>query len=293
MPAVGDATRQLLRRSNFLMNVARSVRDFLYKWGGSVRTNYEIVNQLAAFAPNSAGSLQACGGIALEAARQTFPLMASLIETTAPKTIDGLFSNYTKEARELSVLFNQHGSDKSSLHDYHLLYAPILSPRRTEPLRILEIGLGTNNPDVVSTMGREGRPGASLRAFRDFLPNAAIFGADIDRRVLFEETRIKTYYVDQTRASTFDDLAVMLGNKSFDLIIDDGLHSPNANIATMLFALKLLKPRGYFVVEDISADAVPIWQVIAALLSPKWQPTLIQAKHGLLFVLRAAADKKQ
>ena len=99
--------------------------------------------------------------------------------------------------------------------------------------------------------------------------------------------------MDQSRASTFDDLAVMLGNESFDLIIDDGLHSPNANIATMLFALKLLKPRGYFVVEDISADAVPIWQVIAALLSPKWQPTLIQAKHGLLFVLRAAADKKQ
>jgi hypothetical protein len=113
-----------------------------------------------------------------------------------------------------------------------------LAPKRNERLRLLEIGLGTNNPDVVSTMGASGKPGASLRAFRDFLPNARVFGADIDGRILFEEERILTYYVDQTRSISFDELADKLGNEGFDLVIDDGLHSPNANIATMIFARK-------------------------------------------------------
>ena len=41
-------------------------------------------------------------------------------------------------------------------------------------------------------------PGASLRAWRDFFPNATILGADLDREVLFEEERITTGYMDQT-----------------------------------------------------------------------------------------------
>jgi hypothetical protein len=71
---------------------------------------------------------------------------------------------------------------------------------QTLPLlvHLLEIGLGTNNTDVVSNMGSEGVPDASLRAFRDYLPNARIYGAGIDKRILFEESRIKTYFADQT-----------------------------------------------------------------------------------------------
>ena len=53
--------------------------------------------------------------------------------------------------------------------------------------KIFEIGLGTNNIDIVSTMGKKGHPGASLRAFRDFCPNAEIYGADFDSRILFQE----------------------------------------------------------------------------------------------------------
>jgi hypothetical protein len=90
--------------------------------------------------------------------------------------------------------------------------------------------------------------------------NAQVFGADIDRRILFDEDRIRTYYVDQTRFSSFDELYSNLADGMFDLVIDDGLHSPNANIATMLFALKILRPSGFFVVEDIISSSMPIWQ---------------------------------
>ena len=45
--------------------------------------------------------------------------------------------------------------------------------------------MGTNNPNLVSTMGSSGRPGASLYAFKEYLPNAIIYGADIDKDILF------------------------------------------------------------------------------------------------------------
>ena len=79
----------------------------------------------------------------------------------------------------------------------------MLTPRE-EISNLLEIGLGSNNTDLVSSMGKEGKPGASLRAFRDFCINAEVIGADIDKRILFKEDRIKTFYVDQTNNSSLD-----------------------------------------------------------------------------------------
>ena len=40
-------------------------------------------------------------------------------------------------------------------------------------------------------MGIKGKPGASVRAFRDYFDKAIIYGADIDSKILFFEKRIK------------------------------------------------------------------------------------------------------
>jgi hypothetical protein len=284
------AVKELLKRNNSLVNAVRSVKKFHYKLSGEVRTNYEIVQQLAVLAPNFPGLLQARSAMALESAQQIFPLLSSVITTStapiAPQPIAAIYpeETRTKTAIELGDLLARHGSDKSTYHDYHLLYAPLLAPHRTEPLRLLEIGLGTNNPSIVSNMHGGGRPGASLRAFRDFLPHALIFGADIDREILFEDDRIRTFYVDQTREESFKELAVHLSDAPFDLVIDDGLHSPNANIRTMLFSFQILKRGGWLIVEDIPVATIPVWQTVAALLPPAYRPALIGARNGLLFM---------
>jgi SAM-dependent methyltransferase len=300
------ALRERLKRNSLLVSIVRSTRMrstriFAFwnrcgRWVGTkvfgVRTNYEIVKQLAAFAPNS-DSPRAIGDLTILSAQQTFPLICLLVKAasrtvTAPQPIESLFPTQasSNETAELAALFNQYGSDKSSAHDYHRVYASLLGPRRRDPLRLLEIGLGTNRPDVVSSMGRQGKPGASLRAFRDFCPNAQVFGADIDKRILFNEDRIRTYYVDQTKLNSFDELYSSVADGLFDLVIDDGLHSPNANIATMLFALKILRPSGYFIVEDIRSSSIPIWQVVAAVLPKSYSPKIVQAKAGLLFMIQ-------
>jgi hypothetical protein len=95
---------------------------------------------------------------------------------------------------------------------------------------------------LISNMGRYGRPGASIKAFRDFFLKAHIFGADIDKKILFKDKRIITYFTDQSNINELQKLYKKIGNK-FDLIIDDGLHSPYTNINVIISSIKYLKKK--------------------------------------------------
>ena len=193
----------------------------------------------------------------------------------------------TPDCLDLAGLFNHHGSDKAGVHDYHNLYAALLHGRRSDPLDILEIGLGTNTLTVRSNMGVGGRPGASLRAFRDWAPKAQIHGADIDRTILFSEDRIATYWVDQTAPASLEELGRTLSPRKFDLIIDDGLHEPHANLNTVLFALERLKPGGHVVVEDVQSAGLPFWQIAATILRPPLWLQLLSTKAAYACVIGA------
>ena len=109
----------------------------------------------------------------------------------------------------LGQIFEYNKSDKSTSHNYHILYSYILNRLDiNKKLNIFEVGLGTNNPDLISTMSEHGRPGASLFSFRDYLSNSNIYGADIDENILFESDRIKTCYIDQLDINTFNNRSV-------------------------------------------------------------------------------------
>jgi SAM-dependent methyltransferase len=148
------------------------------------------------------------------------------------------------------------GSDKGGAgkeHNYTTYYYAVLVPRRQEALRVFELGLGTNNVDVLSNMGADGVPGASLRGWARFFPHAQVFGADIDTRILFAEDRIKTYYCDQTNAAAIAALwATETLCEGFDVIVEDGLHSFEANACFLANSLHKLNPGGVYIVEDIA-----------------------------------------
>ncbi len=246
---------------------------------------------LALFVPNSAGDSKALLRLTLQAVSQTIPLLSHLLGVVgraklSPVRIEQLFTDARGKAAAdvLKLLFNKFGSDKSTAHNYHHLYGEILK-NRDDISYVLEIGLGTNNLDVVSNMGTQGKPGASLRAFREYLPNATIFGADIDKRILFQDDRIQTYFVDQTDLASLESLGKNIPYL-MDLIIDDGLHSPNANLAVLAFGLKKLKNYGWLVIEDIPERAVPLWEVVAALLPDTFVSKLLYADGGLIFAVQ-------
>jgi hypothetical protein len=186
----------------------------------------------------------------------------------------------------LQNLFNKYNSDKARTHNYYKIYAFILDKLGVDnKLNLLEIGLGTNNPNLVSTMGSSGNPGASILAFRDFLPNSNIYGADIDKNILFNSDRIKTHYVDQLDKKSFKDLS----ENMYDIIIDDGLHSTGANINTLLFAMDHIRDNGWIIIEDISDEFKHYenWFIIDYILknNTNFKTYLVKCKISYVYIL--------
>lgn len=168
--------------------------------------------------------------------------------------------------KRLKNLFDLHGSDKGSSHGYSVLYAWLLdNADLNREFRILEIGLGTNRTTVPSNMGPGGRPGASLRAWRDMGQSIEVVGLDLDRKILFNEERISTYYIDQLDPLTWASLPASVTQRGFDLIVDDGLHAPLANLNTIIASLPILRNGGVLVIEDVPNRALPVWTMAKAL----------------------------
>jgi len=167
-----------------------------------------------------------------------------------------------------------HGSDKGKgRHNYTTVYSKLFGKLREKPLRIFELGLGTSNPRFSASMGVSGLPGASLRGWRELFPNATVFGADIDREILFEEDRIKTFYCDQLDSMAIRDLwsqPPLQGG--MDIIIDDGMHTFEGNTSFLEGSIKHLLPGGTYVVEDILESTISLWQTQVEAIYSKQFP---------------------
>lgn len=165
-----------------------------------------------------------------------------------------------RESTPLCEIMGRNKSDKgnedikSSWHNYTTFYYSIFKERCKEKLRIFELGIGTNNPQIACNMGINGRPGASLYGWEEFFPNSEIYGADIDKKIIFNTERIKTYYCDQTNAIIIKEMwnKKELEEKFFDIIIEDGLHTYDANVCFFENSIEKLNSKGYYIIEDIN-----------------------------------------
>jgi hypothetical protein len=284
--------KRFLRALPFSASVKRHLRRLVIDEHGE--TAFNVLSAFPAFGPNSDGRYVDKASLTIRSINRTFPSLVHLLQSQALASLEPVeiesfraTEENRKAAAKLKDFLDRHGSDKAGYHNYHFLYGALLAaPDLIEA--ILEIGIGTNNTAVVSHMGTGGKPGASLRAFRDYLGNAQIYGADIDSSILIEEDRIHTHVVDQTDPSSLDRLGAQLPLQ-LDLVIDDGLHSPDANIETLRFGLERIKVGGWMVVEDIAYEAIPVWQVVSALLPAKFRAHLLSARGGLLFAVQRSA----
>jgi hypothetical protein len=173
------------------------------------------------------------------------------------------FVFYEKNPRDmLSNLCDKYGSDKGAVktaghpywwpaQTYADFYSRLFSHCRGSVQKVFECGLGTNNPDLPSNMGVAGKPGASLRVWRDFFPNATIYGADIDRDILFQEDRIKTHYLDQLAPKTIAAFWEQVGIDDCDFMVDDGLHTFEAGICLFEHSISHLAKHGIYTIEDV------------------------------------------
>ena len=170
------------------------------------------------------------------------------------KNMSFSYLSNSKNNKQLTDLMNLSGSDKGGRNNHHNFasyYSEIFFHKRNDIKNFLEIGLGTNDTSVLSNMGSNGIPLASLRAWRNYFKNANIYGADIDKNILKNEDRIETFYVDQTDPITIKEMFKNIGEKKFDIILEDGLHEYNANICFFENAIEYLEPNGTYIIEDV------------------------------------------
>jgi hypothetical protein len=171
-----------------------------------------------------------------------------------------------KQSTPLCEIMGRHQSDKGHhmmyyvKHNYTTLYYHIFKDMRHQNLRVFELGIGTNNINLASNMGSNGRPGASLYGWEEFFPNSKIFGADIDTNILFTTDRIETFFCDQTNPhiikQMWDNYRLQ---DNFDIIVEDGLHTFDANVCFFENSIHKLKPNGYYIIEDITNTDKPLF----------------------------------
>jgi SAM-dependent methyltransferase len=186
-------------------------------------------------------------------------------------TDNAIHINYNPNPEsDLAKLCDEYGTDKGELipdsnpypwpsHNYSDFYELIFSSRRNSVESLLECGIGTPNTEFTNNMGEEGNPGASLRVWRDYFPNAEVTGIDIDPEVMFSEDRINTYCVDQTSEESIKDFLDKY-NGDFDIIIDDGLHEYQANVSLFENTIGRLSEDGLYIIEDVSYNDLEKYQ---------------------------------
>ena len=142
----------------------------------------------------------------------------------------------------LDKLFKKYNCDKSTNgHHYVTEYESHLAPLKNEPINILEIGVWK---------------GESTSAFHEYLPNAQIYGVDIFTRVpvkdipILKKDRVHWLEADSTSPNVYEKIKENWPDVKFDVIVDDGLHTPEANKKTFENFIDFLKDDGVYYVED-------------------------------------------
>jgi hypothetical protein len=167
----------------------------------------------------------------------------------------------------LCELFYKYGSDKCPqiYHSYSEYYYEILKDNKEKIKEVIEIGIGTKEL-MTPIVGSKYQIGASLKAWRDFFPNAKIYGLDINKNSFFEEERISCFYTDQSNSNsleqTISEIKKLNNNNDFDLIIDDGSHIVSHMLLSFKTLFKFLKKDGIYIIEDIKKHEMKIFENI-------------------------------
>jgi hypothetical protein len=196
----------------------------------------------------------------------------------------------------LDALIQKYGSDKS-MSKYTPMYSAAFTPMREAVTSVLEIGIGSIDRTFKHNMYGNLRnypdylPGGSLCAWRDFFPKATIYGVDIDPKCHLEKERIVTYIFDSSDTAECNK---QLYSKTFDIIIDDGDHTPSSQIQTAHNLFSLVRFLGYYVIEDLGewTRDHTVEENISALSSILTQHEYYHHHGGILFI-RKNYSKKQ
>ena len=140
-----------------------------------------------------------------------------------------------KYETELCKIAHKYGTDKCPQikHSFTPFYYSFLKDKNIKT--VLELGIGE---------------GGSLRMWKEFFPNAKIYGVDNQEARLITEDGIETFLCDGTNEKEVLEVLQKIGT-DIDLFIDDGSHIAKDQIR----ACKLWKPllkNTIYIIEDVT-----------------------------------------
>lgn len=147
-----------------------------------------------------------------------------------------------------------YSTDKHTVHRYiQEFYEEEFSKYANRSTNLLEIGVLT---------------GGSLKLWRDYFSEGDIVGIDIYKRVPLSTVQhnVQGYDVDLYEVDSFNTGADLektrqefidqFSERGFDIIIDDGLHTEEAQYKSFNNFKELVNPGGVYIIEDVKASSV-------------------------------------
>lgn len=131
----------------------------------------------------------------------------------------------------------KYGTDKTPLikHPYTPVYYNFFKDRRQSVKKVFEVGVWK---------------GESIRMWREFFPNAQIYGLDVREESKIEEDRIKTFVGDSRDQKIWEKIFAEIG-ADIDLFVDDGSHWPSYQAVTCRLAKPFMGKEVIYIVEDV------------------------------------------
>ena len=142
----------------------------------------------------------------------------------------------------MRTLFDKYKCDKGHRHGYEAVYEADFEKVKDEPINIFEIGI---------------LRGESIKVWLDYFPNGTVYAVDNFSRIppekveILSHERVKWVSGDSTSNSLRDTIDKEWSGVKFDIIIDDGLHTPRANMLSFMNLSKYLKKGGIYYIEDV------------------------------------------
>lgn len=154
--------------------------------------------------------------------------------------------------KSLNDIGKKYGTDKCDRHHcfkgktYLDVYEMYLQHLRQQPINLLEIGV---------------RAGPSLRMWKEFFPNANIYGLDNNPTCKqHEEDRIKITIGSQVDETVLKSLVDE--SDGFDVVLDDGSHINSLTIKSAKYLLPHVKSNGFYIIEDLKTSYQDLGQHI-------------------------------
>ena len=153
---------------------------------------------------------------------------------------DEVPQGYFNSSSVLDAIGIKYRTDKCSMmHNYLDKYAFFLEKFRSQPIRLLELGVFN---------------GSSVRMWQEYFPRAEVFGVDIEASCRqYEEERIHIIQADLSDAAQVS----MLREIRPQIIVDDASHIVSHQLLALFTLFDVLPRGGVYILEDLETSLNP------------------------------------